>query len=461
MARLFTTTAALLTLAACGSRECAVTGQPSCAAPLVCEAVEGKTTGVCYPPVTLVGKVFDLSTSTGVAGADVILTDEGGAPAGAQLKTGSDGTFTLRVPSTRSDEKGTFIARRVLLRAQAKNYLPFPSAVRIALPIDTAAATRSKDSDPFVLESAGTSVGLAPVSASAQNLPSITGKVEVAAAGESVFLALENATLGRTALSSSDGTFAFFNVPAGDFVISAFRRNQNYTPAPVNVASADVTGVTVKKSSTPAATLSGSVQLVAGANGNGTSVVLGIASTYIDTLGRADTVPGLRAPEPGTVPNITGNWSITGIPDGKYVVLAAFENDGNVRDPDPGISGTQLQRITVAGGAITQGSTSPQFKVTGAVDLVSPGKNGVEETTATPTFTWSSYSNADAYQLTVFDALGQQVWSKTVLDKATVSTVYAGPALKAGFTYQWRLTAIRRLAPTSTTEELRGLFIVK
>jgi hypothetical protein len=159
-------------------------------------------------------------------------------------------------------------------------------------------------------------------------------------------------------------------------------------------------------------------------------------------------------------PNISGAWTITGIPDGKYVVLAAFENDGNVRDPDPGISGTQIQRITVTGGALSP-AVSPAFKVTGAVALVSPGKDGVEVTSATPTFTWEVYSNADAYLLTVFDGLGNTLWTLPILDKAIVSAAYAGPALTAGQFYQWRVTAIRRLAPTSQTEELRGLFQVQ
>ena len=67
-------------------------------------------------------------------------------------------------------------------------------------------------------------------------------------------------------------------------------------------------------------------------------------------------------------------------------MLAAFENDGNVRDPDPNISGTQIQHMTVSGGTIS-GASSPSFKVTGAVGLVSPGASGVETTSATPTFT--------------------------------------------------------------------------
>ena len=170
------------------------------------------------------------------------------------------------------------------------------------------------------------------------------------------------------------------------------------------------------------------MQLVAGANGAGTSVVLVVESTFIETLGRGEVPPGLRAPEGGTAPNITGNWSITGIPDGKYVVLAAFENDGNVRDPDPGISGTQLQRITVANGAVS-GASSPSFKVTGAVGLVSPGAEGVEATGATPTFKWEQYSNADGYVLKVFDTLGIELWQTMLGDKHKIKRIAMNVAI--------------------------------
>ena len=113
----------------------------------------------------------------------------------------------------------------------------------------------------------------------------------------------------------------------------------------------------------------------------------------------------------------------------------------------------------VSGGALTPAG-SPAFKVTAAVAVVSPGKEGVEDTGATPTFTWAVHSNADAYELRVFDGLGNQIWLLPIGDKAIVTTTYAGPALTAGQFYQWRVTAMRRGAPTSQTEELRGLFRV-
>ncbi len=444
-------------VSACGPAECKLDDPASCPKEQVCETVTGKDKPLCFAPVQLEGRVFDLSTSAGIKGASVVATDENGAPAGPAVTSGADGLYTLRVPSTRSDEKGAFVARKVLLRSQAKNFTPFPSGGRISLPVDTSAAARTEDAKPYILKTPQTDLGLSPVAANAQNLPSIVGTVEMSAEQKSVMLVLEPG--GATTLAASDGKFVFFNVPAGTVKVSGYSRGVNYTPADVTVASSDVTGVELKKSATTTATMSGSVQLVAGANNAGTSVVLVVESTFIETLGRGEVPPGLRAPESGA-PTISGAWTISGIPDGKYVVLAAFENDGNVRDPDPGISGTQLQRITVTGGALSP-AVNPSFKVTAAVALISPGKDGVENTSATPTFKWETHSNAEGYVLRVFDGLGREIWQVAIADKAADTLTYAGPALTAGQFYQWRVTAIRRLFPTSQTEELRGLFRVQ
>ncbi len=448
-------------LVGCGPKECVLTDPGTCPSDQACEQVQGRDKPLCFAPVTLAGTVFDLATAGGIADAEVLATDENGAPAGAPTKTAADGTYVLRVPSTRTDEQGAFASRKVMLRSQAKNYVAFPSGARVSLPIDTSAASRKDgSSDPFVLTSPLTQIGLSALPSDQQNKPSISGTVEVSADQKAVMLVLESGAIGRTTLAGPDGKFTFFNVPGGGWKISAYTQGVNYTPVEVQVESADVTGVALLKSTVTPASLSGSVQLVAGANNAGTSVVLVVESTFIETLGRGEVPPGLRAPEPGTSPTVTGGWTIAGIPDGKYVVLAAFENDGNVRDPDPGIAGTGIQRVTVAGGQLS-GASSPAFKVTGAVGLVSPGAEGPEDVGATPTFTWVKYSNADAYVLRVYTALGEQLWEKAIIDPQTVSSTYAGPALSAGQYYQWRLTAIRRLAPTSHTEELRGIFRVQ
>lgn len=446
-------------MAACGPTECKLDDPASCPQNEACEQVTGRGKPLCFPPVQLEGRVFDLSSNAGIKGASVVATDENGAPAGPAVTSTTDGAYTLRVPTTRSDDKGTPVtaARKVLLRSQAKNFLPFPSGSRISLPIDLAAAARSEERKPYVLRSTQTDVGLSPVSPNALDRATLSGKVELSAEQKSVMLVLEPG--GATTLAASDGKFTFFNVAAGTFKLFGYSRGVNYTPLDVTVAASDITGLELKKAATSTATLSGNVQLVAGANNAGTSVVLVVESTFIESLGRGEVPPGLRAPESGP-PSVSGAFTIAGIPDGRYVVLAGFENDDNVRDPDPSISGTQLQRIAVVGGALSP-SVSPSFKVTAAVRLVSPGREGVEDTSATPTFTWETHSNADEYTLRVFDGLGSQVWQLGIPDKAAVTATYAGPALTAGQFYQWRLTAIRRGGPTSQTEELRGLFRVQ
>src|SRR5207247_2420213 len=100
----------------------------------------------------------------------------------------------------------------------------------------------------------------------------------------------------------------------------------------------------------PAHTVSGDVNIVNPGAGTATSVILVVESTFDDALARGDTPPGLRAPAPPAAPNVTGAFSIDGVPDGRYVVLAGFENDNLVRDPDTSIGGTQIvhQQVSAA-----------------------------------------------------------------------------------------------------------------
>jgi len=125
---------ACVALTACGPKECVLTDASSCPSDQVGEAVTGRDEPLCFAPITLKGKVFDLSTAAGIEKADVLATDENGAPAGTATVSAADGTYTLRVPSNRTDEKGAFASRKVMLRSQAKNYLPFPSGARVSLP---------------------------------------------------------------------------------------------------------------------------------------------------------------------------------------------------------------------------------------------------------------------------------------------------------------------------------------
>jgi hypothetical protein len=455
-------------LTGCGPKECTLDDPSTCDSSQICEAVTGQEKPVCFAPVEVRGKVFDLSSDTKapIQGAQVTALDENGAPVSAVVTTPADGTFRIRVPSTRSDTKGTPVARKVTLRAAAQDFVPFPSGIRTALPLDTAAAAHSSDSDPYVLAGAGTDVGLAPLDAAEKGRPQISGKVDVDATQQGVLVvASQTVTTGTptaySAVADSAGNFTLFNVLPSSYSVRGFSRGVNYTPVDVTVsASTSVDDVHLVKSGTGTATLSSKVQVVAG--GNATSIVLAVKSTFNAVLARGQVVPGLRAPEPGTAPNITGNFSITGIPDGDYAVLAGFENDGDVRDPDVGISGTAIQFISVRDGAVLV--TPEGFKVTDATEIVSPGAGDLPEevTTATPTFQWVAYPSASGYQVDVIDALGQIIWTKSGITATQVT--YDGPALEDEGLYQWRITTFRSSGgetfPTSLSEDLKGVFFV-
>ena len=166
-------------LAACGSRECKLEDPGSCASSEICEAVQGRDKPMCFAPVQVEGKVFDLQSGAGIENAHVTAVDANGAPVGAAAVSGAGGKYTLRVPSLRTDDKGAFVGKRLTLRAAATNYATFPSGVRVSLPLDTTAAARTEDGKPFVLSGGLTDIGLASLPDAEKNRPSIAGTVEV------------------------------------------------------------------------------------------------------------------------------------------------------------------------------------------------------------------------------------------------------------------------------------------
>jgi hypothetical protein len=462
--------ASALLATACGSDDesCDASDPQACDSGLVCEQVQGLEEGKdfrCLAPVQVQGRVFDLASNAPVANALVAAVDVNGAPVGTQTTSGADGSYTLRVPSVRMDVEGAPVNQRLSLRAAARDFAPFPSGLRASLPFDSSVAAQADAEDeasPFVIRADVTDVGLSALPQEQRGLPSISGAVDAGDA-RGVLVVAEAGTepgQGHSAIADASGAFTIFNVPAGAYAVKAFGRGANWTPATVSVAAANVANVQLARAQAPTATLNGSVQLVAGA-APGTSVVMVVASTFNPVTGRGEVPPGLRAPEPGTAANITGAFSIAGIPDGRYAVLAAFENDNNVRDPDPGISGTDLQFVTVTNGQIAVAPGA--FKVTGAVTLVGPGAGeAVDLVSATPTFSWQAYSSSDTYDVIVFDTFGNVLWERNALPKATTSLVYAGPALTPGGLYQWRVTARDNAGdPISRSEDLEGLFRVQ
>ncbi|AKU93156.1 carboxypeptidase-like regulatory domain-containing protein [Vulgatibacter incomptus] len=461
MKRKLASFAVFATLVACGddseSKPCKVDDPRTCSKGLVCEPVVGEADPACFRPVEIRGSVIDLRTEVAIAAARVNAEEASGRPIGDVAETGIGGTYAIRIPSTRQDGSGAPVGQTITLRAAARDYVPFPSGFRVALPLDTAQATEAADG-AWVVAGGPAVIGLEPLPSDRVGLASISGTVGLPSDGSLGFgtmVVAERASGGETITGrvNQRGEFVLFNVPPGSYTVQAYRRGVNYVAAGVAVERADVKGVRLDVAETGTATLAGSVSIVAG-NG-ATSVVMVLESTFDETLARGILVPGLRAPEPGLAPNIKGDFRIDGIPDGRYVILAAFENDGLVRDPDPDISGTQIQHIVVSGGVT---SASPKFKVTSAVRMVGPGAGEtVEAVTGQPTFRWQAYSSAKRYDVELFDNFGTRLWIKSV---TTTNAAYDGAvALEPGFPYQWRLTAFGNAGnPISMTEDLRGVF---
>jgi hypothetical protein len=241
--------------------------------------------------------------------------------------------------------------------------------------------------------------------------------------------------------------------------VSGYAAGLEITPATAKVtAGMQTAGVDLKSTGAATAQVSGQVDIVNGGGAGVTSVVLALEDTFDANTARGEVPKGLRAE------NVTGSFAIQGVPDGKYVVLAAFENDGLVRDPDTSIGGTQIVHITVSGGQTQAISTA--FKVTGALPVVSPGADAVDTVSGTPKLVWGDDSSEDHYEVRVFDALGNEVWEDlnvpSVSGSAQVSVDYAGPALTSGMLYQFRATSIKKGGTAiATTEDLKGVFLYK
>lgn len=452
---------ALLSVAfvACGDDEdenkqqgpvCSVEAQSGCKESEVCEVVEGGQVG-CFAPVIVEGRVLDSADAKAIGGARVVARDINGAMASQNVAlSGADGVYKLKFPATRKAD-GTPTVGQFTLRADALNYATFPSGLRIALPVDTANVAKQPDGS-YLVKNASTDVALDKLAAT--GLGTISGTVKPAGSAGTLVVAG-----GASGIAGRDGTYTVFNVPAGSQEVRGYLQGLQLAPATANVtAGAETKGVDLNGDPGALATVSGDVAFV-NATSQNTTIVLVVKSTFNTNLARGEVPKGLRVQVEG------GKYTFTGVPMGQYVVLAAFENDGLVRDPDQTIGGTMLQEITVANAAVTVTG----FKITGALDVVSPGASGPEAVTGTPSFSWKDDSSEDGYEVIVFDTFGKEIWRKAdvarVTGSANVTQAYEGPALTKGQYYQFRALSWRDKTGgktyISSTEDLKGVFIAQ
>ncbi|BDG05447.1 carboxypeptidase-like regulatory domain-containing protein [Anaeromyxobacter oryzae] len=477
-------------LAACGKKSngCDLAARSGCSDGLVCEAVVGGSGGACFEPVVLEGTVYDLSVgkATGaISGARVVAVDVNGAPV-APVAISSATGYTVQVPAPRAPD-GTPADPDVTLRADASGFEPFPGGIRVALPVSAAGAVHGQGR--WTISNPLTDVGLvalAPADAAARSA-ALHGHVAVPPDQAGVMVAAETTGAtpkGYTTVASADGAYAVLNLPPGDYTVRAYARGSSYESKAQTLQAGDDAQVDLARTGAATATVQGSVKLVSGSLPVGTtfhtSVILVLASTFDDpagtgqTLGRGDAIPGLRAPDGGAAPSITSAYSIAGVPDGRYVALAGYENDDVVRQIS-GQGGTAPVFLTVAGGVVTGDQVTAgavnEFKMVAAVPLYAPGADAPADVIGAPTFDWGDTSSTDFYRVRLLDTSGNEVWTADldprttplcVAKHCTVAYPSAAPSLSDGLTYQLRVEAWGTNASlpviNSRTEDLRGIF---
>lgn len=421
----------------------------------------------CFGRVLIKGTVTDSSDNAGIDEAHVIAQDEEGVAVTDVAESDVDGEYRLEIPVFRDDE-GNPVDSSFTLRADAQDYQPFPSGIRVALPINASQA--ESVGHHYEIDNALTAISLIPLPEGERQM--ISGSVSAlsVADGDTVsqvggVLVVASGPEGAfTAITDKSGHFTIFNVPDGDYTVQGYAADIQLATADVSVSGAAQTSIELGELADQTTTVSGTIQLVNAPGGAQTSVILVVDDTFNENAARGEAPRGLRAPRTGT-PNVTGSFEITGVPAGRYVVLAAYENDDLVRDPDTNIAGTDFVRITVEAGQAELG-IADSFKVTEALSVDGPGSDEPEAVSEPPTLIWADDSSEDWYELRVFDAFGNEAWANemvpSVSGSATVSVAYEGP-LSTGMYYQFRVKSWREpgngaAAPISTTEDLRGVF---
>lgn len=453
---------ALLLVASCSQDKeapCKVGTSTGCDTPLVCEEADGKP--VCVPEFALEGSVRD-SDGEGISAAHVVALDANGTALGSATSE-ADGAFRVAFSWPRDAEFKPLDPPAVTLRVSASGYQAFPLPPRVAIPIDLSKAELDAEETRYVVANSTTNVMLLPLQGDSQGLATIRGTVT----GENPTGVLLVATQAGSAVSSGvsghNGEFVLFNVPEGATELLAFKAGVRYPSQQMDVEAPVLEGVQMQPASGGLTRITGSVQLVNTSGSFNTSVLLVPEVLFEPMSARGESPAGMRADD------VTGAFAIDGVPPGRFVALAAFENDGLVRDPDTAIAGTDIVvfETTVQGGELPLGE---QFKITGALDVVSPGAAGMDTVDTLPiTFQWKDDSSEKGYDLVVYDAYGNVAHQADDLPSVSGgkdgNPLYVWQGLDAvpGMIYQFRVRSWRGdtwdKTYISQTEDLKGLFL--
>jgi hypothetical protein len=460
-----------LPLLACGSDEepkvgqvgdgCAIDNDDAvCEDSLSCDPLADGSGYVCGKPLTIRGSVNDALSGALVDGSRIVALGADGSPVGEVAYSNDDGEYSVVVTAPRNADGSVAETAKWTLNVSAQGYQVFPSGPRPAIPIS---GSQLSGEEP-VIDAANTDVALLPISDPGNYSRQIEGRISAPNAGGTLVVAEGGTVPAPYAMASRSGEFTIFNVPSGSFELAGYKKGLQLTRDNVDVSAESADGVVLDASDVVLGGVTGNVNIVNAPGGSLTSVVLVPVSVFDTVLERGPIPLGLRAPGLPEAPSISGQFLFEDVPLGDYVVLAAFENDALVRDPDSSIGGTSLQRVNVTSGeSVAMGES---FKITEHLTIVGPGADAPESVTGQPVFTWADDSSEDRYELELYTALGDLVWEDravpSVSGSANVELPYAGPALIPGMIYQFRVTSFREargeVTAISRSEDLRGVF---
>lgn len=191
--------------------------------------------------------------------------------------------------------------------------------------------------------------------------------------------------------TDSNGEFVFFNLPGGTFPIPELADIKIYkggfefdTVIEIEVfAGLEADAGNIVSTGAAIGVINGSVNAVAT---GGTPLP---ASGFDVTLlipGSSVTIQGLKAFADAT----SNGYTITGVPDGTYEILASRDNDLFVTDPHD-IVRDGIALVTLSEGEVTSDLAVLDFKVTLAVDIV------CEEEFVVGTLPWFTFDDAPSF----------------------------------------------------------------
>lgn len=400
--------------------------------------------GDSEPPPTgsLRVAVTDGESGEALSQATVLLVDGGtGSPLGDLLVTDASGVATVVLP-----------LRSVFVHVSAQAYAPVPPTRAQPVPVQI-----QKDQTVDVQVEL---FGLADPASRGKLAGMVKGLSGEGVAGALVVAEVQGESV--SGVSSSTGAFVLHNVAPGTAEVTAWKADLNFdslTEVAV-VAGEPTSGLVLPARSAASGSASGSVSFLAVENGT-----TDITVVHPET---GDVIPGLR-----TYNTDTNTFSLGGVPNGTFHIVASLENDHYVLDPDRVVKfGTPS--ITVSGGLV-----NVDFDITDAIPLIAPVDNQDIPLPAQDTdlqFRWAAYPSTSNYVVEVAAEDGEVIWGGfTPEGTQRVSTVAtalvfnsdgtATRALEVGRYYQVRVYASKEdqkqplgYKLISSTEALKGVF---